>query len=156
MWHLGSCQIKGALTSRKPRNLSWQWKDKSLRSQTSYIKFEDMLFEITVSTIISLEKTREWHQEAETGCAEVAPQYMSKISPEYQSPLSAASLNSLFSWGCTADTKYGYPIAVKGLTLVQSLGITARTLSGPAEFKGAAETPTVPAVIHYSLRLTCH
>lgn len=50
--------------------------------------------------------------------------------------------------------EYGYPTAMKSLTLVWSLEIPARTLSGPAEFKGAAETLTVSAVIHCSLRLT--
>lgn len=63
---------------------------------------------------------------------------------------------TLLLYVCAAVTEYGYPDAVKRFMLVRCLEITARTLSGPAEFKGAAVTLTVPAVIHYSLRLTHH
>lgn len=80
---------------------------------------------------------------------QVSPSISYKIVPEYHSHLSTVSL--AVATGYTDDTEYGYPIEVKSLTLVQHLEIPAWT---PAEFKGAATTPTVPAVIHYSLSLT--
>lgn len=49
------------------------------------------------------------------------------------------------SWGYTARTEYGYPIAVKCLTWVWNLEITAWTLSGPAELKGASRDSHSPS-----------
>lgn len=65
-------------------------------------------------------------------------------------------LRLFVSWGYSAPAEYGYPIAVKCLTWVWNLEITAWTLSGPADSKGTAETPTVPAVMHNFLGLTHH
>lgn len=86
--------------------------------------------------------------EKKRGAKERRKSCRDKMSPQYDSPLSPASPPAV------QLTHYGYPIVVKSLTLALSLEITARTLSGPAEFKGAAETPTVPAVTHYPIRLT--
>lgn len=73
----------------------------------------------------------------------------SRRAPVFHTKSSTVSLT--VATGYTDDTEYGYPIEVKSLTLVQHLEIPAWT---PAEFKGTAMTPTVPAVIHYSLSLT--
>lgn len=81
---------------------------------------------------------------------QVSPSILYIIAPEHHPLLSTVSC-CFVATGYTDDTEYGYPIEVKSLTLVQHLEIPAWT---PAEFKGAAKTPTVPAVIHYSLSLT--
>lgn len=140
---LGSASVKRSADFwPKVQNLSWDCKNKSLSSQTSSFRFQGI--QIPRYTTLTDEKKR-GVKEKRKSCRGPSVYLNMRI---------CFTSVSCFSAGCTADTHYGYPIAVKSLTLALSLEITARTLSGPAEFKGAAETPTVPAVTHYSIRLT--
>lgn len=143
---------KRALHSTELWDLSWQCKNNTLKSYTSYIRFKDMLFEgySVDCNWRGGKKNSKRNWEAKIGFAVVVPLYICTKYPLniiHPYPL-------LLSLVCILRHCSNHRIWMSKSPLAVSFKITAGKFSRPAEFKGAAEALTVTAVIHYSLTFT--